>query len=290
MRPSSVVLALILLLTGCAAPGSTGTSTPTTATATETVEPSASATASPDVTPDDRTRPIFQNEALATVRVNGLEVRTDRGTAAPVLDDIYAGGNKVRLDAGDHVLVLSNALWADGMWWVKIATGRHMIVGFVAAGTRADPWVEEDNAWCPGAGPSLATLANLSGIEALGCYASIPLTFMAYPATVPPGVGFGGACEPPPTYPAWLVCDNINYNWVNRDGGYAAELLLHFDPATGIPPTGLATEGSVNPQLQITGHFDDPAAEACAPIPPTTREEVAAWLTCRTLFVVEQIN
>jgi hypothetical protein len=77
---------------------------------------------------------------------------------------------------------------------------------------------------------------------------------------------------------------------VNRDGGYDWELLLHFDPATGIERTGLAEEGEPNPQMTITGHFDDHAAQRCAPNPPTTLEETAAYWACTTLFVVEQIS
>ncbi len=260
--------------------------------------PSPSASVNADSTPDEASRPIFQNEALATVRVNGLNVRTGRSTTARILDN---AGIPVQLNAGDHVLVISDATWAEGRWWLEIGTDQVRadqplydplaIIGFVAAGTRADPWVAEDNAWCPQSS-SLATLLDLSAIERLGCYNASPVTFTAFRATVPPDVGFGGDCEPPAKYPAWLVCDGINYNWVNQDGGRLFELLLHFDPATGVPPTGLTVEGSPNPRLRVTGHFDDASARLCDPMVPTTGDEVLQWgqLTCRTLFVVEAIS
>lgn len=295
------ILGLVVALGGCAASGSpspfessTSGGTPS-APAASSLESSPSAAASSDATPNEATRPVYQNEALATVRVNNLNVRAAAGLSAPVLDDeygAYAANGKVVLNAGDHVLVISDARWADGLWWLEIANNRvasnaPAVVGFVAAGTPAAPWVEEDNAFCPGAGPSLTALLSLSGVERLGCYSSTPLTFPAFRATLPPDAGLGGACDPGPK-PEWLVCDNINYNWVNRDGGTAWEFLLHFDPATGISPTGLTPEGSVNPQLQITGHFNDEGALACAPNPWDTIEEAAAQVTCRTLFVVEQ--
>jgi hypothetical protein len=298
------ILGLFVGLVACAGPGAPSAtfpsgSAPASALASDqSVEPSASAEGSDTASPDPATAPIFQNWALATIRVDGLNVRAGRSTLAPTLHDpygLYHAGGKVRLAAGDHVLVISNAVWADGHWWLEIATDRvgtaySVQVGYVAAGTRADPWVAEDNAWCPGEGPSLSALLALSGMERVGCYSSIPLTFRAYRTTIPPDAGLGGACGSEPPIPAWLVCDNINYNWVNRDGGYETELVLHFDPRTGIKQTGLATEGSPNPQMTITGHFDDAAAQRCAPDPPTTLEETAAYWTCTTLFVVEQIH
>jgi hypothetical protein len=299
------VIGLLVGLVACASSGtpsaatSPGGSASASALASDqSVEPSASTEGSETGSPDPDTAPIFQNWGLATVRVNGLNVRAEQSTQAPVLDDtygLYGAGGKVRLAAGDHVFVISSAEWADGRWWLMIATDRVDLpgtvqVGYVAAGTRADPWVAGDNAWCPGEGPSLSALLRLSGIERVGCYSSARLSFRAYRATEPPDGGLGGACESAPTVPRWLVCDNINYNWVNRDGGDEWELLLHFDPATGIAPTGLAKEGSPNPRMTVKGHFDDAAAQRCAPDPPTTLEETAAYWTCATLFVVEKIN
>jgi hypothetical protein len=296
-------LGLVVALAACAASGSpspfessTSGGTPSAPPASS-LESSPSAAASSDATPNAATRPVVQNEGLWTVRVNSLNVRAAAGLSAPVLNDesnSYGPDGKVQLNAGDHVLVISDAKWADGRWWLEIATDRvasnaPAVVGFVAAGTHAAPWVEEDNAFCPGAGPSLTALLSLSGVERLGCYSSTPLSFPAFRATLLPD-GLGGACDPGPTHPEWLVCDNINHNWVNRDGGAKWEFLLHFDPAVGISPTGLSPEGSVNPQLQITGHFNDEAALDCAPNPWDTIEDAAAQVTCRTLFVVEQVN
>ena len=241
---------------------------------------------------------MFQNWSLATIRAQELDVRGERSTQAAVLDDPYGryhASGKVRLAEGDHVMVISGATSADGRWWLEIATDRvgmadSVQVGYVAAGTRSDPWVEADSSWCPGERPTLSALVRLSGIERLGCYASSPLTFRAYRATIRPDAGLGGACDVPPHRPRWLLCDNINYSWVNGDGGYDWKFLLHFDPATAISPTELADQGQPNPRLSITGHFDDAAARSCAPRQLKSLEQTAAYWGCATLFVVEAIH
>ena len=241
----------------------------------------------------EETRPIFENWALATVRVNGLNVRSEPGTDAPLVPDEYGqfGEGGLRLNEGNHVLVLSDARSADGLWWLTIGVNRvgvfnPVVVGWAAAGTREDPWIEEDNAWCP-SDPSLDVLLTLSGIERMGCYASAPITIDAYQATRSPDAGLGGACRA--REPAWLLCDNINYNWVNRDGGYDWEFLLHFDPATGISATDVAPEGTRR-KLLITGHFWDAAASDCADSPLVAADDQAAFLNCAVQFVVERLE
>lgn len=238
---------------------------------------------------------VWQNFALATVRVNGLNVRAAAGPSEALVVDEggwFQAGDVVRLDAGDHVLVMGVTEGSDGLQWVQIGAQADprqsaVAVGWAVAGTTDDPWVEEDNSWCPGAEPSFETLASLTGVERMGCYSSIPLTFTARQATIKPDAGLGGACGPAPL--PWLQCDHVNYNWVNRDGGYDWEFLLHFNPATGIAQTGLADAGESKP-LTITGHFNDQAAVSCAPDPPATNEDVAAYLRCSTLFVVESLD
>lgn len=261
--------------------------------ATPAISPSAAALASPGTAGSGFQ--VWQNWALATVRVNGLNVRAGAGPSQPTLPDDglwFDAGGVVRLNAGDHVLVVGAAEGTDGLQWVQIGVQKDprqspVYVGWAVAGTVDDPWVEEDNSWCPGAEPSFETLVTLTGIERMGCYASIPLTFDAHQATISPDAGLGGACGPVAV--PWLQCEHINYNWVNRDGGYAWEFLLHFDPATGIAPTGLADAGQSKP-FTITGHFDDPAATSCGPNPPVSNEDLAAYLSCGTLFVVESIR
>jgi len=198
----------------------------------------------------------------------------------------------VRLNPGDHVLVMGFVDSDGGRQWVQIGAQRAgpsnpVVVGWVDVGTAAEPWVDGSESGCPGAEPSFDTLLQLSGLERMGCYAAAPLRFAAHQATIAPDAGLGGVCGPEEV--PWLQCDHINYSWVNRDGGYAWEFLLHFNPATGIDPTGLAKEGESR-LLDITGHFMDPQATSCAPNPPVTNKDVARYLSCSTLFVVETME
>jgi hypothetical protein len=237
---------------------------------------------------------VWQNWSLATVRVNGLNVRTGPSLSDPLVSDesgVFAANGVVRLDAGDHVLVMGLVEPGDGSQWVQIGAQQvgpqYPVVGWAVAGTLDDPWVDGSESGCPDAEPSLDGLLQLSGLERMGCYSAAPLTFAAHQATIPPNAGLGGLCLVQAV--PWLRCDNINYNWVNRDGGYDWEFLLHFDPSTGIAATGLAKEGESRP-LDITGHFMDAQATQCAPNPLMTNEDMARYLSCSTLFVIETIE
>lgn len=306
MHRRSLVLpiALAALLTACSASSAASTPpTPSEQSAAPSVSdglPSGSSVATPSARPSasaDAAGSVFQvwqNWALATVRVNGLNVRIAPGESEALVPDVgwFDAGGVVRLNAGEHVLVMGSADAGDGNQWVQIGAQRdprqnQVAVGWAVAGTLDDPWVEEDNSWCPGAEPSFDVLVGLTGIERVGCYSSIPLTFTAQQATISPDAGLGGVCGPAPV--PWLQCDNVNYSYVNRDGGYDWEFLLHFDPATGIAPTRLADAGE-SARYIITGHFNDPAATSCGPNPSATNEDLALYLSCGTQFVVESLN
>jgi len=305
-RASVLPIGLVAILTACGA--STGASlAPTTPERSAAPSSSGGPSPSPTSAPTPSARPsaspgvtgsgfqVWGNWALATVRVNGLNVRIAPGPSEALVPDPaewFDADGVVRLNAGEHVLVMGVAPGSDGRQWVQIGAQRAaqqnpVAVGWAVAGTVDDPWVEEDNAWCPGADPSFETLLSLTGVERMGCYSSIPLTFTAQQATISPDAGLGGVCGPAPV--PWLQCDNVNYSYVNRDGGYDWEFLLHFDPATGIVPTFLADAGE-SARYSITGHFNDPAATSCGPNPSATNEDLALYLTCGTQFVVESLN
>jgi hypothetical protein len=249
-------------------------------------QPSAQATAGPR---------LFPNRRLAVVRVNDLNVRVGPSISAPVLLDEDV---PVVLDAGDRVLVLDGPVLADDLRWFAIAPeedpgyySRPLTVAWVAGGTETDPWLDDDATDLCSAQPTFADLVAMAGIMRLGCYAATSLSIEAYQAAEAPDGGLGGACEVQPPSPQWLVCDNVNYNWVNKDGGTEWLFLLHFDPATGEAETGLAAAGSTGPALSITGHFDDIAAGDCVTdSDPQSTAAMSQWLTCAARFVVDTLN
>jgi hypothetical protein len=80
--------------------------------------------------------------------------------------------------------------------------------------------------------------------------------------------------------PAWLVCQNINYNGlvISESAGFeGVGMKISINPATGVtmPPRGQWVE--------VVGHLDDPAARDCAPVTDTGGEQdpVRVVLTCR---------
>jgi len=297
-RPAAMALLIILAACGgpaASSPPSLAPSVEVTPSASDTATelPAATPTASPAPTATPAP-PTFQNVALATVRVNGLNVRTEPSSSAPRQTDVT--GAQLSLDAGDHVMVLSGPVWGDDTWWFTAGLPQDsglyaapIPVGWIAGGTAAEPWIEEDNGYCPQA--TVATLSALPGVERVGCFGTAPLTFDARVATVPPDAGLGGACDVEDPYPRWLMCDHINYNWVNADGGPDWQFQLHFDPDLGITPSGLADVGTIGPAVRITGHFDDTASAGCVTASdPASLEAQSQRLTCATKFVVESLR
>lgn len=298
MRGGAVLAgALLLILAACGnagtpssepslVPSPSATEMPTaTPVPTSTPVPSSSATPEP---------PVFQNQTIAVVRVSGLNVRTAPSTTAPLQIDVT--GKALSLNAGDEVLVLSGPEWADDNWWLTVALAQDsglyaapIPVGWAAAGTRDEPWIEAASPDCPD--PAVDALAEMQGIDRIACYSSSPLTFDARIASAPPEGGLGGACDVEDSYPRWLMCDHINYNWVNLDGGPDWLLQLHFDPDGDVAPTGLADAGTTGAAIRVTGHFDDPASAGCVTASdPAGLEGQSQRLTCAAKFAVDSLQ
>ncbi len=238
----------------------------------------------------------FRDRQLAIVRVNDLNMRTAPSISAPRLLDKFDGDRAITLDAGDRVLIVAGPVEADGIWWFAVARGAGPLLlqhaargGMGCRRTSADPWVDAEETGPCAVVPPLANLVAAAGIIRLGCYGPSMLTFDAHQASNPGGLG--GLCPVEPAVPKWLMCDNINYNWVNGHGSTDWLFLLHFDPTRGVTPTDLAPMGTTGPPLRISGHFGDPAAEDCVTASdPGSLEAMSQWLTCAARFVVESVE
>lgn len=276
----------LLLLASCAGELGSPQSNPSVS-ASPSVAASPSATAAETPAPP----PPLGRLSLAVVLVDDLEVSLAPSTDAAILNP-PAGLVRLPLQSGDRVLVIDGPVSAEGLDWYSIGlevdpslNASVMPAGWIPAGSSDAPSVVADTTPCPE--PTIQALRELSGVVRLGCYGSTSFAFDAHQAESPGGIG--GACFVELPEPAWLMCDNI-YNFVNTDGGTAWDLLLHFDPASGITPTGLAPMGTTGSPLRITGHFNDPAADACIPIDPQVVTELSQWLTCAARFVAEGVE
>jgi hypothetical protein len=299
-RHPGVVVPLVILVVaaGCGtaggnSPGGSPVATPATAAASAAATPAASSPGAPSAsaleTPaaTNTPAPAFAPLSLAVIAVSNLKVRTAPSTSAAEVTGVDP-------KAGDAVLVVGGPVEAQGYRWYAVGFAQDpsnpaaaVPVGWIAAGTPADPWLEPDTGSCPQ--PAVTSLANLAGILRIGCYRSDAFTFDAHEAQEPEGGGLGGACILPPSEPVWLACD-VNYSWVNADGGTAWLVQLHFDPATGIQPTPLAPAGTVGPALRITGHYNDPSAHDCVTASdPQSLDGLSQWLTCAQRLVVEKL-
>ena len=303
-RGRAAILALLLvtvLVGACSAPeGASDASTASaTAAGTEAPTPAPTATAtiagSPTPIPSPTPAPLSDLPVgtLAKVVVTGINVRTEPTASAPQVTG--AAGTKQALANGQHVLVVGRPLWNEDHWWLLVGlpdsgpNAAAIAVGWVAGGTATEEWLVSDDAPC--VTPTVTVLGEMDGIERIGCFDSAPLTIEAHVAAFPPDAGLGGVCAAVGSAPDWLVCDNVNDNWVNADGGPDWVLLLHFAPATGVTATGLAGEGTIGRAVRVAGHYDDPAAASCIQSDgPTNLDAQSQRLTCAAKFVVESVE
>jgi hypothetical protein len=280
--------------------------------------PSASATAPGSGTPapSSSTTPTASSspaagaiviDGLAKSTVDGLRVRATPGTAGALLGTI---------DTGQLAFVVAGPISADGYAWYQLAAPGLPLnagceppfqttpfncpdwLGWVAAGqSGSQPWLEAVTWPCPASPMNLDALVNApaplgprTALERLACYGSTSIRVRGWWPQVPDGAGLGGACGPVvKPNPAWLVCQNINYNGlsISESAGFeGAAMTISIDPASGVtmPPRGQWVE--------VLGHLDDPAARDCAPLSATGGEQdpVKVVLTCRTEFALESVT
>lgn len=277
-----------------------------------TPEPSAPlASASPASSSSTSTTPIASPspaataiviDALARSTVDGLRVRATPGTSGAQLGTI---------DTGQLAFVMAGPVSADGYEWYQLAApglppnaGCEPPVqtnpfscpdwlGWVAAGQPgSQPWLEATELPCLASPMNLETLimepAPRTPLERLACYGSTSIRVRGWWPQIPDDAGLGGACgRVVAPNPAWLVCQNVNYNGlsISESAGFeGVQVKISIDPATGVtmPPRGQWVE--------VVGHLDDPAARDCAPVASGDQDPVRVVLTCRTEFVPESVT
>jgi hypothetical protein len=285
------ILSLLTFVAACASPGQSESISASEATPMATPSTSPTDAATPTPSPTRTPEPPLAAMSLVRALADRIAVRTEPSAAAALIGDEVRPN---RIQAGEHLLILDGPVSADGFDWYEVGLETdprfHQLpipVGWVAGGPASDPWLEVVSSECQK--PRIDRLIAMSPISRIGCHPD-PIEFAAFGATVRPDAGLGGACLPGDA-PDWLVCDNINYSFVNPDGGTSWGFLLHFDPKVGLDPTGLTPARTPAPHWAIRGHFNDKAAADCmTDEDPTSLEARSQWLTCAARFVVETMD
>lgn len=231
--------------------------------------------------------------SIARVVTDGLRLRAEPSTSASTLatlangDLLAVGYSYMQPDWGP--------VDADGFGWYPVrplgsrelppvpsepfAPGDDL--GWVAAGSEGQAFLELMPPRCTEGDPDLATLQTLMPWEQLACYGNRSLTIEG---TF--GCGGCGGFRPGTFEPAWLASP-INVDPLSIDASQRmGPMTLSFPPDGPERPEAASI-------IRVTGHFDDPAAAECTVAPgdpPVARDQRTAQLYCRARFVVESFE
>jgi hypothetical protein len=270
---------------GSAAPSSSAGSSPSSSAGpSATVIPSASAAA------------IALDTIVATA-VDRLTLRAAPGTSAERLGS---------LGIGARTFVVDGPTPAEGYaWYLVSGMGLPPSAGceepietdpfscpywfgwVAAAATDGTPWLIAAPGDCPPDAPTATQLILPTSLERLACYGSTPITFRAWWPEIPDDAGLGGACAGQGHASGWLLCQNINYDWVTIDeseGFGGVGVRISTDPASGISMPARGT------WVEVRVHLDDPAAQGCdeaAAFGDDGRPAEQIVLDCRSELVLE---
>ena len=274
MRPSwrATLAAVPLLVSACGpAPSETaGVGSPSIVATPRTESPSTAPAATASATPAPAGLAV---DSLVEILVTDLVVRSRPGTVPPstILDG--------RLTTPDRAFVVAGPVAADDYDWYLVAPlnrgdGSRGPFGWVARASReGEEWVRSVAAPCPTL-VDLAGVISLQPLERLACFGDETLTLTASVI----GCGAGGG--PWAFNPSWLV--QVGGCGIATDASGDRVLLYRVPPGSSGPAAA---------PVDVTGHFDDPAAASCTvtsadPVafPAPSPEE--AVILCRSEFVI----
>ncbi len=291
----ALVLAVALLTRGGGAPAGSNDPSPTTTASPSATDATASPgeSASPAASASSEPGTAFGPDAIVATAVDALTLRQTPGLEGDV---------QWRLPEGTLGFVITGPVEADGLTWYQLSgMGLPYASGCVTpeAGELLDcpAWLgwlaaeaDDGTAYLKAAEPPPcaeppATIVSLSEQQytlRLICFDSEPLTFTAWWPELPDD-GLGGACVASETDIGWLVCPSGNGLGAD-DSESGDRLTVSVDPATGIemPERGQWVE--------LTGHFDDPAAQRCGDVAEQMSSDPGELVfNCRLQFVVSEV-
>jgi hypothetical protein len=242
------------------------------------------------------TAQLQQDDVVATT-VDGLRLRRAAGTEGEEIGF---------LALGTVGFVMAEGVEIDGVPWYPLsgmglpyASGcetwppdepiscpawQGWVAGANAAG---DPWLRKAAEQpCPAPQPTIEKISETPYTLRLVCWSGQELSFRAWWPVIPDDAGLGGACPALELPAGWLVCQNINYNGLaanETDPG--SRLNLSLDPSSGV------TMPERGQYVDVTGHFDDPAASLCADAAQVMAvEPIPLVFDCRLQFVATSVT
>ncbi|HET9522439.1 MAG TPA: hypothetical protein VFO73_15430 [Candidatus Limnocylindrales bacterium] len=227
--------------------------------------------------------------SLVEATADGLQVMESAGLGATPVGV---------LPAGQPALIVSGPAERDGFtWYLLSGLGLPPNTGCEEPYTIADcpgwiGWVplDEEVASLTPVVPECADPSNYldfarqSPLLQLVCMGNRAVKLTAWWAGPSP---FHVCIDSPPGVD-WLYCAAALHGWLapSPDDVGITWLAVAVDPASGVV---LQEPGR---WVEVTGHFDDPAATACNVVPGAPDAELAAWgqvLQCRSTLVVESM-
>jgi hypothetical protein len=309
-RYSVVVIAVVVMLVGCAAPAASGDRS-ASASAAGPVASESAAVPSASAAPSD--------SAAASAAPAPSEASSDRQLAVPGFASVVADTLQMRQDPGLNgevvmtgefcidnpdpdcerpfligtengyveLYLVDGPVEADGYAWYLAATEMHTeersslypeAVGWVAAGDGTDAWLVPASRTCPTEPVQLAdvTLVAMTRLEMLHCFGSEPLTLRGWYPELPPGEEESPADrESCLAEAAWLLCGSI-FDLLRPEeaewAGDADYLSLVVDVEAGV------TMPARSQWIEVTGSLDHPQSATCG--------DAGLVVICRSMFVV----
>lgn len=286
--PLRAVMIAVLLLTGCARPGTGGSVAPSSAD-----PPSIEASRSPSIAASPTEEPSPTATPVPAVELGyGARIQIDEPVDVHMVPSLDASVVGTR-PAGPAVIGMDDLLQsgylfgpvaADGLVWYPMSSPDRK-PGWV--GMDASAW-EALPAECPEtAEPTALDFAQLAPAERVACFGERELELVADVAVSGLGGSRMGTWEP-----AWLAYPIGPTLGVPDTDGFIFGPTLNLAPGVELPelPPG-ATSPTM--RLEVIVHVDDPAADECVIDVPSTagpEDTEAVRQYCRTQVVATSLR
>ena len=317
MKALATIILLALVASGCAPAGQVVSSRgpEVSGSAELTASPSAEASAAgpessatsrpaPDPSESPATDRAFAIGDWVVTDADGLNLRARPGSNAD---------SQGRLPLGSTGIIAGGPEEQDGYAWYAIGApglpwgsgcatdpDPTLLVcpawfGWVAAGDlQGNPWLRRADPPCPAAPTTASEFASTQPGLLYACFRNAALTLRAHVGPVPPYL----ECNLPYSVaPAWLfVCGRIPLQTSATDAPDDPLLMAGVHPSLGECDFGGRTPSScpfaalAGDDVELTGHFDDPAAEDCIGEGVPNLDPVRVVHDCRMTWVITAVR